>query len=68
MSQGIETGKYKVFTKNWEWSCVAAAQGSRRERWEMSWKGIVGSQLKGLERHSPEPVLNSVPRKSDLIG
>lgn len=47
---------------------MAAAQGSRRERWEMSWKGIVGSQLKGLERHTPEPVLNSVPRKSDFIG
>ena len=47
---------------------MAAAQGARGERWEMSWKGIVGSQLKGLGRHSEDPVPKSVPRKSDLIG
>lgn len=68
MSQGMEIGKYKVFTKNWVWSCVATTQGARREWWEMSWKGIMGSQPKGLERHSVDPLLNSVPREGDLTG
>lgn len=52
VSQSIETGKYKTFTKDWEWSCVAAAQDARGAGREPSWKGIMESELKGLEKQS----------------
>lgn len=41
-------------------------QGGSGGRWDgkVSW----GQSRKGLERHSEEPVLDSVPRESDLTG
>lgn len=46
-----EPGKYRVFTEDLEWSCVATAQHVRRQGRQPTWKGLLGSELRGLERH-----------------
>ena len=51
LSQSTETGKYRVFTEDLEWSCVATAQHVRRQGRQLNWKGLLGSELRGLERH-----------------